>query len=409
MTVTQNAFWPADILLPTGIDMSKWSVVACDQFSSEPGYWAHVDNTVGQSPSTLRLIVPEAHLDMVDTQKSAGDISAQMAAYLNDGLFGTLKDSFVYVERAVSSGEIRRGLVGMLDLEAYDYAPGAQTPVRASEKTIVSRLPARIDVRRRAALELPHIMALIDDRDCRVIEPLAAKRDRLEPVYDFRLMEDGGTIRGWRVSGGDAGEVVAALGGLTSDSGVQIIIGDGNHSLAAAKVYWNELKAAAGTSVTADHPARYALVELNNVYDPAVRFEAIHRVLFRVAPEAFVTELTRALPSGAGGYALRWHSAAGSGELTVAAGSIGEFIERLQTFLDDYVARTGCGIDYIHGDESLKKLAGDSGCVGLEMPAMDKSEFFKTVGNGAIFPKKSFSIGHAGDKRYYLECRRIMN
>ena len=239
-----NAFWPADILLPTGIDMSKWSVVACDQFSSEPGYWARVEATVGSSPSALRLIVPEAYLDRVDTQKSAADISARMEAYLGNSLFRTLRDTFVYIERTLSGGEVRRGLVGMLDLEAYDYAPGAKTAVRASERTIVSRLPARIDVRRKAALELPHIMALIDDSSCRVIEPLAAKKGSLEPVYDFKLMEGGGSIRGWRLSGEDARAAETALGGLASEGGVQIIIGDGNHSLAAAKVYWTRSKRA---------------------------------------------------------------------------------------------------------------------------------------------------------------------
>jgi hypothetical protein len=410
MKVTQNAFWPADILIPIGIDMSKWSVVACDQFSSEADYWARVEAYVGRAPSTLRLIVPEAYLDRVDTLRSAGDIAAHMEDYLGEGRFKTLRESFVYVERTMSGGEVRRGLVGMLDLEAYDYTPGAKTAVRASERTILSRLPARIDVRRRAALELPHIMALIDDRACGVIEPLAAKKDRLEPVYDFELMEGGGSIRGWRLGGGDALDVEAALGCLTSKSGVQIIIGDGNHSLAAAKAYWDEIKTGVDTSGRAAHPARYALVELCNVYDPAVRFEAIHRVLFGVDRGAFLSELERALSSDKPGgeeYTLRWSDAAGSGTVTVAACSIGEFIERLQTFLDDYVAGTGCGIDYIHGDDALRKLAGESGCVGLEMPAMDKSEFFKTVENGAIFPKKSFSIGHARDKRYYLECRAI--
>ena len=405
-----NAFWPADILIPTGVNMSKWSVVACDQFSSEAGYWARVEETVGESPSTLRLIVPEAYLDRVDTVKSAGDISAQMGAYLGSGLFKTLSDSFIYLERTLSEGEVRRGLVGMLDLEAYDYTPGAKTAVRASERTIVSRLPARIDVRRRAALELPHIMALIDDSACRVIEPLAGKTAGLEPAYDFELMEGGGAIRGWRIDGDSARETVSALGTLAGSGGVQIIIGDGNHSLAAAKAYWDEIKSDIGEAERAHHPARFALVELNNVYDPAIRFEAIHRALFRVDPAAFVSELTRALPPtepGGNGYALSWYSASGSGALTVAAPSIGEFIEKLQSFLDAYVTDTGCGIDYIHGEDALKALAGERGCVGLELQAMDKSEFFKTVENGAIFPKKSFSIGHARDKRYYLECRAI--
>lgn len=407
IAVAQNAFYPADILIPAGTDITKWSVIACDQFSSEPGYWARVEETVGGAPSTLRLIVPEAYLDRVDTARSAEEIAVRMLEYLNSGLFRKLDDSFVYIERTISDGRVRRGLVGMLDLDAYDYAQGAKTLIRASERTIVERLPARIDIRRRAPLELPHIMALIDDRQCRVIEPLSEKKDRFEKIYDFTLMEGGGAIRGWRVNGAQLRETADALGCLAQSGGVQIIIGDGNHSLAAAKSYWDELKKNLEPAERESHPARFALVELNNVYDPAIDFEAIHRVIFNTDPEACVKELKRALPEERGGYALRWATAAQSGTLTVGAGSIGHFIERLQAFLDDYVKRTGCVIDYIHGDDTALQLASRQNCVGLLLPTMDKSEFFGTVSVGTLFPKKSFSIGHARDKRYYLECRAI--
>ncbi|SHI23602.1 Protein of unknown function [Sporobacter termitidis DSM 10068] len=405
--MAENAFWPADILLPDGTDMTKWSVIACDQFSSEPDYWARVERTAGAAPSTLRLIVPEAYLDRVDTARSAEVIGAQMDAYLRQGLFKKLENSFIYVERTVSDGRVRRGLVGMLDLEAYDFSLGAKTAVRASERTIVSRLPARVDVRRKAPLELPHIMALIDDRDGRVIEPLAEKKGLLEPAYAFELMEGGGAIRGWRVAGDDLQDVLAALNGLASPGGVQIIIGDGNHSLAAAKGYWEELKASLSPSALEGHPARYALVELNNVYDPAIGFEAIHRVVFGADPLALISEMKNALPLDCDGYALEWRTADRRGALTVGARSIGDFIERLQSFLDDYVAKNGCAIDYIHGEEAVEKLAARKDCVGFLLPTMDKSEFFGTVSAGALFPKKSFSIGHARDKRYYLECREI--
>jgi hypothetical protein len=387
--------------------MTKWSVIACDQFSSEPEYWSRVDCAVGAEPSTLRLIVPEAYLDRVDTVKSAEDISARMLEYQSRGLFRKLESSYVYVERTISDGRVRRGLVGMLDLEAYDYAQGAKTLIRASERTIVSRLPARIDIRRQAPLELPHIMALIDDRECRVIEPLAAKKAQFEQVYNFSLLEDGGSISGWRVSGGHRDAIAEALGSLAHKSGVQIIIGDGNHSLAAAKTYWDELKKDLDSSGRESHPARFALVELNNVYDPAVSFEAIHRVVFKTDPEKLVEEMKRALPLKDDGYPLQWVTAKSRGALTVGAGSIGSFIELLQTFLDGFVAMTGCGIDYIHGDDSVEQLAAQKDCVGFLFPTMDKSEFFATVAGGALFPKKSFSIGHARDKRYYLECRAI--
>ena len=240
--MTNNAFLPADILLPSGIDMTKWSVVACDQFTSERSYWDRVTETVGASPSTLKLIVPEAYLDETDPVASAVKIGETMDTYLQQGLFQSLDSSYVYVERTVSDGQIRRGLVGMIDLDAYDYTPGADSLVRASEKTIVTRLPARVETRRKAPLELPHIMALINDAELTVIEPLTEISDRLEAVYDFELMENGGRVRGWRVTGEDATALTARLSALTGTVGVQMVIGDGNHSLAAAKNLWDELK-----------------------------------------------------------------------------------------------------------------------------------------------------------------------
>jgi uncharacterized protein (DUF1015 family) len=409
--VTENAFLPTDVLLPIGADkvnMTKWSVIACDQFSSERDYWAHVEKAVGGEPSTLRLIVPEAYLDEVNTAQSAVTIAEKMQDYLRDGIFKTYENSYIYLERRISDGRIRKGLVGQLDLELYDYAPGSKTPVRASEKTIVSRLPARMDVRRSAPLELPHIMALIDDRECRVIEPLADKTTCMEPAYDFELMEGGGAVKGWRVTGDDAKEIAAGLSCLLENSDVQIIIGDGNHSLAAAKGLWDEIKGGLSSRSRQTHPARFALVELNNVYDPAISFEAIHRVVFNTKPELLINDLKNALPLTDGsGYALRLVTAAADHSLKVKAASIGRLIEMLQSFLDDYVKRTGCVIDYIHGEDSVLALTREAGSVGFLLPAMDKSDFFKTVTAGGVFPKKSFSIGHARDKRYYLECRRI--
>jgi uncharacterized protein (DUF1015 family) len=406
--VTKNAFLPADILLPKDTDMTKWSVIACDQFSSERGYWTRADALVGDAPSTLKLIVPEVYLGEVDTAESGAAIADKMREYLETGLFKTYEYSYIYVERTISDGRIRRGLIGKLDLELYDYTPGATAPVRASEKTIVSRLPARVDVRRQAPLELPHIMALIDDSDCRIIEPLGSKTSGLEKVYDFTLMEGGGSIRGWRITGDTAGEIEKGLRCLCEKSDVQIIIGDGNHSLAAAKAYWDEIKGGFSEEERQIHPARYALVELNNVYDPAISFEAIHRVVFNVDTRALTEALKKALPTaGSDGYDLRTVTAEGQGCLQVKAPSIGRLIELLQTFLDDYTKTTGSEIDYIHGEDSVLTLTKAAGNQGFLLPAMDKSDFFRTVTAGGVFPKKSFSIGHARDKRYYLECRAI--
>jgi uncharacterized protein (DUF1015 family) len=405
--VTENAFLPADILLPGNADMTKWSVIACDQFSSERDYWERVKKAVGDAPSTLKLIVPEAYLGEVDTEQSAAVIGGTMREYLESKLFRTCENSYIYLRRTISDGRVRHGLIGKLDLELYEYTPGTKAPVRASEKTIVSRLPARVDVRRQAALELPHIMALIDDSGCRVIEPLAAKTDTLDKVYDFTLMEGGGSIEGWRVTGADALDIETGLRCLCEKSPVQIIIGDGNHSLAAAKAYWDELKGGLTEEERKNHPARFALVELNNVYDPAISFEAIHRVVFCAEPDRLLKALQSALPVDEAGYDLRWVTNAKSGSLRVKAPTIGRLIELLQTFLDDYIARTGSDIDYIHGEDVVLSLTEKPDSIGFLLPAMDKSDFFKTVSAGAVFPKKSFSIGHARDKRYYLECRAI--
>lgn len=407
--MTENAFLPADIMLPAKEDMEKWAVIACDQFSSEPEYWARAEKTVGEVPSTLRLIVPEAYLDRVNTTDSAREIAGQMETYLRQGVFEKLEASFIYLERTISDGRVRRGLVGKLDLEAYDYSKGAKTPVRASERTIVERLPARIDVRRQAPLELPHIMALIDDKDCRVIEPLGENKSDFRKVYDFTLMEGGGSIKGWQVTGSALGKVLDGLNALTKQSDVQIIIGDGNHSLAAAKAYWDEIKTTVSPEARSSHPARFALVELNNVYDPAISFEAIHRVVFNTKPQALLSELEKSVAMDGDGYKLETVTGDKHGALSIGARSIGNFIEKLETFLDSYVQHTGCVIDYIHGEDSVEKLSAKDGAVGFILPAMDKSEFFKTVADGALFPKKSFSIGHAQDKRYYLECREIRN
>lgn len=407
--MTENAFLPADILLPDSTDMTKWSVIACDQFSSERVYWERVKKTVGDYPSTLRLIVPEAYLDEADTMQNAKAIGDQMLLYLNDGLFRMIENSYIYVERTISDGRVRRGIVGKIDLEKYDYSPGSTASVRASEGTIISRLPSRIEVRRSAPLELPHIMALIDDSAYRVIEPLAEKTGRLEKIYDFALLEGGGSIKGWRVAGEAENEITEALLGLTDQNPVQMVIGDGNHSLAAAKGYWDEIKDTLNAQDRVSHPARYALVEINNVYDPAISFEAIHRVVFETDPDAFLDKLKNDLASTEGnGYTLRWMTLSAAGSIPVGAKSIGELIGKLQTFLDDYVKSTGCRIDFIHGEESVEMLAKTPESIGLFLPTMDKSDFFKTVLAGGVFPKKSFSIGHARDKRYYLECRAIM-
>jgi uncharacterized protein (DUF1015 family) len=308
----------------------------------------------------------------------------------------------VYVERTLSNGRVRRGLVGAVDLDRYDYSPGSKAPTRASEMTVPDRLPPRVAARASASLELPHVIALIDDAEMSVIEPLENRKNSLEKLYDFDLMEGGGHIAGWRVTDGEAARVLSLVNGLRVRGEAAMIIGDGNHSLAAAKIHWDELK----RNGPKDAAARYALTELNNVYDPAVEFKAIHRAVFGVDARSFVRDMERAI-GGSGRYGIGWRSSGEGGEFSVAASGIGDAIGAVQSFIDGVSEKTGCRVDYIHGDDALESLSSAAGSVGIIMPAMDKSDFFGTVLSRGVFPRKSFSIGESRDKRYYLECRKI--
>ena len=403
--MTEDIFKPADILLPDKTPFETWSVIACDQFSSEREYWERVRETVGGAPSTLNMIIPEAYLDEIKGERETDSICAAMDEYIRCGLLREITDSFIYVERTLQDGRIRHGLIGTVDLEEYSFS-GGKASILASEGTVLERLPARVGVRRVARLELPHIIAFIDDKEEVVIEPLTVIADKLPSLYDFDLMEGGGHIRGMQVCGRNADNVIAALGALGNDNKPFMVMGDGNHSLAAAKVYWDELKAGLGNLERESHPARRALVEINNVYDPAISIEAIHRVVFDTDPDGLLSALENALPEGAD-YTLQWISNGRNGTIGVRASCIGDMLAVMQNVLDEYVAVTGCRIDYIHGEDSARRLAEGERCLGILLPAMDKPELFATVAGGRVFPKKSFSVGHARDKRYYLECREI--
>ena len=403
--MTKDIFKPADILLPKNVDFSKWSVIACDQFTSDPDYWKRVYETVGDRPSTLNMIIPEARLNEVDEETAIEKIRRSMKEYLKQDLFSELKDSFIYAERTLPGGHIRRGLIGTVDLDEYDFS-GADASILASEGTVVERLPARIRIRRAAPLESPHIIAFINDKEKTVIEQLGEKTDKLQQLYDFDLMEGGGHIRGKRVYGSDADMVIAAMRELYKKSDALMVIGDGNHSLAAAKVYWDELKKDLSADERTDHPAGRALLEINNVFDPAINFEAIHRVLFDIDTAGLISALKDRIPAGSD-YELRCVTKGQDGVIGVSAGCIGEMLSAVQSFLDEYVDKTGCRIDYIHEAGNVICLAEADRNLGILMPTMDKSELFDTVLNSGVFPKKSFSVGHARDKRYYLECRAI--
>jgi len=403
--MAKNVFTPTDILIPEGVSMEKWSVIACDQFSSEREYWQRVKDIVGDEPSTLHMIIPEAYLEEIDEEKEIKTIGGVMEDYLKNNIFQEHKDTFVYVERTQPDGRVRKGIVGAVDLEEYDFT-GVSASIRASEGTVLDRLPPRVRVRRAASLELPHIITFIDDKDATVVEPLAKIASSLPVLYDFDLMAGGGHIKGMKVTGEAAENVMAAMRALHEKNEMLMIMGDGNHSLAAAKVYWDELKKDIPESERENHPARRALVELNNVYDPAIDFEAIHRVLFNIDAAKFIEEFEKATPRG-NDYIIEMTSADGNEEVGTKADCIGDMLTIMQDFIDDYIKDTDTIVDYIHGDNSTKQLASGDRCVGLILPSMSKSDFFETVEKSGVFPRKSFSVGHAEDKRYYLECREI--
>ncbi|MCD8088906.1 MAG: DUF1015 domain-containing protein [Oscillospiraceae bacterium] len=369
----KNIFTPADILLPKqGTDMTKWAAVACDQFSAQPEYWETMSDYVGQTPSALRLMLPEAYLHAPDVEERKQAVCKNMEDYLVGDVFQKIPDSYVLVERTLPNGKVRRGLVGKLDLEAYDWTPGSDSAVRSTEATVPERLPTRVELRRRTALEMPHIVLFMDDRTDAVFGAAAPG----EVLYDFDLYGGAGHIRGRRLTGEAAQAVQEAIDGLPGD--IRFAMGDGNHSLAAAKNYREELKAAGAPM---DHPARYALAELENLQDEAVEFYPIHRVLFGTDAGGFVKELT--------------------------GPDTGLLVAEADDLCAAYIQAHGGRVDYIHGETEASAMAQEPGCAAYILPALDKNELFSHIAQYGNYPKKSFSVGHSLDKRWYLECREI--
>ncbi len=422
-TFEKLGFYPADILLPQKADMTKWAVVACDQFTSEPEYWESVEKTVGDAPSTLRLILPEANLKAPNVDELIGDINASMTKYLESDVFETLKDSLVYIERSQSDGKIRHGLIGMVDLDTYDFTPGSGALIRATEGTVLDRIPPRAKVRRNAPIELPHVMLLIDDPEKTVIEPLTAAAAQMEKVYDFELMEGGGHIKGYKLSEAQIDAIADALEGQTADKAMQkkygvsgvapllFAVGDGNHSLATAKACYEEQKKGKTPEEYLKLPARYALVEVVNNHDDALEFEPIHRVLFDVDREQFMAEFKKFYPNayeGKGdGHVIEVCYEGYDNFITVPDPKVQLAVGTLQAFIDEYLKKFGGEVDYIHGDEVTRELGSKSGNMGFLLPAMGKDQLFKTVMSDGVLPRKTFSMGHAQDKRYYIEARKI--
>lgn len=424
------------IYLPKpGVDLHKWAVIACDQFTSEPEYWHEVEKIVGDAPSTLKLTFPEVYLEQPGGEERIQHIQLAMRKAMDDGVFQP-HDGFVYVERTIN-GKTRKGVMLCLDLECYDFNKGSSSLIRATEGTIIDRLPPRMKIREGATLEFPHILVLIDDPNKTVIEPLTAAKSNFEKLYDFDLMLDSGHLAGYAVNADFENRIVEALRGLAKpetfaskydlEANLPILLfamGDGNHSLATAKAIWEKIKGEVGM----DHPARYALVEIENVHDEALEFEPIHRVLFGLKKDIFAEMQSffganyKYSPIASGADMIQQvDNADGEKQLIGVVGGGQQFgvieisnpptnlaVGTLQSFLDGFVKNGGAEkIDYVHGEDVVERLSLQNGNVGFYLAGMHKNELFKTVILDGALPRKTFSMGEAREKRFYMEARKI--
>ncbi|MFW5727838.1 MAG: DUF1015 domain-containing protein [Spirochaetota bacterium] len=426
-----------NILMPCkDVDLKKWAVVACDQYTSEPEYWSSVAEEVGASPSTLNLIFPEVYLEDEDKDQRIERINAAMEDYLKRGILEDQGQAFFLVQRNTPDSPTRWGLMAALDLEEYDFSKDSSSLIRATEGTILDRIPPRKQIRKNASIELPHIMVLIDDPEATVIEPLAKNADSLEKIYDFDLMKNGGHITGYRVDGTEELERIAdALQKLAdpsvfskkygADKVLLFAMGDGNHSLATAKSVWEDIKASGSDDPDImQHPARWALVEIENIYDEGLIFEPIHRVLFNSDFASFSGELEKLgsveftslsstdevmkrVASADDQHIIGYVDAERTGVFTVKDPDATIAAGTTQTAIDNLVQQEKTSVDYIHGQQSTENLGRKAGNIGIFLPALDKSDFFRTVIHDGALPRKTFSMGEAHEKRYYIEARKI--
>ncbi len=406
-------FSPADILLPPydAKDPAwvSWAVIACDQFTSEIGYWNEAEDKAKDVPSALHLICPEAYLE---TEKEAGkqkEIDEGMQA-VKSGFFRAYENALLWLERTLPDGRVRRGLVGKIDLTRYDYAQGSAPAVRATEATVLERIPPRVTIRAKAPIELPHVMLLMNDTDG-FMDAVEAGRDACECLYDFDLMLGGGHVRAFRIEGAEKEAVLARLSAYESSrsGGFVYAVGDGNHSLAAAKAHYENVKAKLGEAAAKDHPARYALVELTSLEDPALDFEPIYRVVTGCNRADFLAALAAVTGAGEGGQTVRILTADGDETVHFADPAHALTVGSLQIFIDEYIAaHPGVKCDYIHDEESLVALSRQSGAVGFLFDGMKKDELFPYVRDHGTLPRKTFSMGEARSKRYYIEARTIV-
>ncbi|MBQ6566043.1 MAG: DUF1015 domain-containing protein [Treponema sp.] len=421
-----------EILLPKDRNLGSWSVIACDQYTQDEGYWKRAEIAAGGRPSTLNLILPEVYLSRPDKAARIARIKRTMADYLSGGVFDAPETEAVYVERTTAFGRVRHGLVIAVDLEDYEWKPGSRALIRATEATIPERIPPRKEIRSGAALESPHIMLLADDPSRSLVEGTGSLVKGGRPLYDGDLMLASGHITGWAVRDGEALAHLREALTVLKEAGTQadgscflFAVGDGNHSLATAKAVWDEYKAKSGLT---DSPVRYALVEIVNIYDSGLTFEPIHRVVLgdEVNPDGLIANLEKSLggkrrdvadPAGLEA-AVRASKASfgfvyigkdGRQRFTLLETGITELaVSRLQPALDGYLSgKDGLELDYIHGSDEVFRLGGEPGAVSIMLPPIAKDSFFATISGRGPLPRKSFSMGEASEKRFYLECRRL--
>lgn len=410
-------FCETEILIPQNVENEKWSVVACDQYTSEPEYWRAVEDYVGDAPSTLKITFPEIYLS--EPEGRIEKINRTMEKYIKENIFRPLPDSMIYVERSVGHGRVRRGIVGAIDLEDYDFKKGSSSLIRATEGTVLERIPPRVKIRENAPMELPHIMLLIDDPEKTVIEPIAEHPGKL--LYDFDLMQNSGHLTGYQLEREQQERVQNAIAALADPARFEkkypgkpallFAVGDGNHSLATAKTCWESVKRTLTPEEQKSHPARFALAELVNLHDSSLEFEPIHRVVFGVDPEKLLKALKAYYPDTSatdnGGQHITCRYQKKAEELYIRNGKSSLPVGTLQVFLDEYLQKNGGRVDYVHGADVVERLSDEPGNVGFFLPAMQKSDLFKTVILDGALPRKTFSMGEAWEKRFYYEAKMI--
>lgn len=419
--------YPSKIMLPgQGTDFEKWAALACDQFTSQPEYWKSAEEFVGDAPSALRIVLPEVYLESDDVEQRISAIKDTMNRYLADVLTREI-DGYVYVERDTGRGDVRCGLVGAVDLEQYSFEKGAKPLIRPSENTVVERIPPRLAVRRGAPLESPHIMMLVDDDACGIIERFSSLTAQMECVYDTPLMLGGGRVRGWAVTSRRDIEFIknkteeiasqeyfdAKYPEAAGSAPIEFAVGDGNHSLATAKAYWEELKATLSEEERQNHPARYCLVELVNIHSAAIGVEGIHRVLFGAQKEGFISDATEFFTEAGctvgetGEQQMEIYLGQERVQFALTGSPWPLAVGSIEAFISWYMEKhSDVRVDYIHGADTTRNLA-QAGNIGIVLPDFEKSDLFRGVVLGGVLPRKTFSMGHAEEKRYYLECRRI--